>query len=33
MKKKWVLVFVGGGISGVGFWPSWLRLPGHGPNH
>jgi len=29
MKKKF-LFFVGDVISGVGFWPFWLRLPGPG---
>jgi len=23
---------VGDAVSGVGFWPFWLRLPGSGPN-
>jgi len=33
--KKEIFVFgcfVGDGISGIGCWPFWLRLPGPGPN-
>jgi len=30
--KKFRVFFVGDVISGMGFWPFWLRLPGPGPS-